>query len=153
MEYAKISNKVLGFIYPVFKDGELFEIRFFEPEGIPEGDVPAKWESLEEWLGIYPDSQPPYSFEEIPLSGVTDFRKRVYKALYEVPAGATVSYAELAEKAGSPKAARAVGSAMANNPCPVLIPCHRVLASGGKIGGFGGGTDLKKRMLRAEKKV
>ena len=70
----------------------------------------------------------------------------------EVPAGATVSYGELASKVGSPGAARAVGRAMAANPVPLIVPCHRVLAAGAKAGGFSayGGVRTKDRLLAIE---
>ena len=71
----------------------------------------------------------------------------------EVGWGETVSYGELAEMAGRPRAARAVGSAMASSPLPFVIPCHRVVAAGGKIGGYGNGRNaiaLKRRLLARE---
>lgn len=79
------------------------------------------------------------------------FRRRVLETLYrDVPYGETVSYGELAVMAGRPGAARAVGSAMANNPIPVVVPCHRVLAAGGRIGGYGGGLGMKRALLAIE---
>ena len=94
---------------------------------------------------------PPHKAKLNPC-GVSPFRMRVYHALQQVPAGTTVSYGELAALAGSPGAARAVGSAMANNPWPLLVPCHRVLAAGGKLGGFTahGGVATKRRLLKLE---
>lgn len=81
-----------------------------------------------------------------------DFQRRVLLALRKVPRGKTLSYAELAERAGSPAAARAVGQVMRTNPWPLIVPCHRVLASGGKLGGFSSprGTSLKVELLRIE---
>ncbi|MEK7468545.1 MAG: MGMT family protein [Planctomycetota bacterium] len=72
--------------------------------------------------------------------------------LRETCPGETLSYADLAARAGRPGAARAVGNALRKNPVPVLVPCHRVLATGGKIGGFSapGGTDTKRRLLSLE---
>lgn len=67
-----------------------------------------------------------------------------------VPFGHTVSYKQLAERAGSPKASRAIGSAMATNPIPIVVPCHRVLRTGGDLGGYGGGLDAKRWLLRHE---
>jgi methylated-DNA-[protein]-cysteine S-methyltransferase len=64
--------------------------------------------------------------------------------------GHTVSYKQLAEQAGSPKASRAIGSAMATNPIPIIVPCHRVLRTGGDLGGYGGGLDAKRWLLRHE---
>jgi len=67
-----------------------------------------------------------------------------------VPFGHTVSYKELAQRAGNPKASRATGSAMATNPIPIVVPCHRVLRTGGDLGGYGGGLDAKRWLLRHE---
>lgn len=80
----------------------------------------------------------------------TDFQHRIYGELVKVPAGSTTNYGELADLAGSPNAARAVGQAMGANQVPVFIPCHRVLASGGKLGGFSGGLDRKRALLKHE---
>jgi methylated-DNA-[protein]-cysteine S-methyltransferase len=88
------------------------------------------------------------------LSEIDGFRRVVLDALVrEVPWGEVVSYGELAALAGRPRAARAVGSAMRNNPIPFVIPCHRVIAAGNKIGGYGGGRDaiaLKRELLARE---
>ena len=79
------------------------------------------------------------------------FRRRVLELLYaEVTFGETTSYGELAALAGSPRAHRAVGSAMATNPVPIVVPCHRVLRSGGALGGYGGGLDVKRYLLALE---
>lgn len=80
----------------------------------------------------------------------TPFMKRVWDELLKVPYGTTVSYKELAEASGNPKAARAVGTANAKNPIAIFIPCHRVINTGGKLGGYGGGLDLKKTLLELE---
>ncbi len=80
----------------------------------------------------------------------TDFQQKVWKELLKVPSGETVSYAELARRIKKPRAMRAVGNAMGANPVPLLMPCHRVIASGGRIGGFGSGLDLKRKLLAAE---
>jgi methylated-DNA-[protein]-cysteine S-methyltransferase len=79
------------------------------------------------------------------------FRRRVLEALAaEVPHGAVVSYKDLAVVAGNPRASRAVGTAMATNPIPVVVPCHRVLRTGGALGGYGGGLDTKRWLLTHE---
>ncbi|MEZ2190185.1 methylated-DNA--[protein]-cysteine S-methyltransferase [Corynebacterium sp. CCM 9204] len=78
------------------------------------------------------------------------FTQRAQAALRGIPFGKTVSYAELAELAGNARAFRAAGSACASNPLPVLVPCHRVLASGGAIGGFAGGLTFKRGLLELE---
>jgi methylated-DNA-[protein]-cysteine S-methyltransferase len=78
------------------------------------------------------------------------FRKLVLEHLVQVPYGRTVSYRDLAVEAGSPGASRAVGSAMATNPIPIVVPCHRVLRTGGGLGGYGGGLPVKEFLLRLE---
>jgi len=81
----------------------------------------------------------------------TEFQKKVWAALRRVPYGGTISYAELAARAGHPRASRACGSANGSNPVPLFVPCHRTIASGGKLGGFGGGLELKARLLELER--
>ena len=86
------------------------------------------------------------------LDGVTEFRRRVLEACRRILRGATASYADLARAAGSPHAVRAVGSAMANNPLPLIVPCHRVVRSDGSLGGFSSpqGLEQKQRLLQLE---
>jgi methylated-DNA-[protein]-cysteine S-methyltransferase len=88
---------------------------------------------------------------EVPLDlpALSPLHLRTYQALRQVKKGQLVTYKELAARAGSPAAVRAIGQAMAKNPCPILVPCHRVLAAGGKIGGFScaGGILVKARLL------
>lgn len=83
---------------------------------------------------------------------LTPFARRVLTACRAVPFGQTVSYGQLAKKIRRPAAARAIGRVMARNPLPLIVPCHRVTAAAGKIGGFSapGGVPLKKRMLKLE---
>ncbi|MBS1105322.1 MAG: methylated-DNA--[protein]-cysteine S-methyltransferase [Deltaproteobacteria bacterium] len=83
----------------------------------------------------------------------TTFQCTVWKALCEIPYGATRSYADVARTVRNPNAVRAVGSANGANPIPLVVPCHRVIASGGKLGGYGGGLDLKRRLLAMEQSV
>ncbi|RYZ64143.1 MAG: methylated-DNA--[protein]-cysteine S-methyltransferase [Proteobacteria bacterium] len=96
----------------------------------------------------------PQTFADAPLdfTDVSPFHAKVYRALREVPVGSTVSYIQLARRAGSPGASRAVGTAMAKNPWPLLVPCHRVLTERGTLGGFSapGGVATKVRMLDLE---
>lgn len=94
------------------------------------------------------------SFDDIQLDlpEGTAFQKRVLAMTRKICYGKTLTYGELADRAGAPRAARAVGSVMASNRFPIVIPCHRVVASGGKLGGFSApqGTDLKARLLAME---
>jgi methylated-DNA-[protein]-cysteine S-methyltransferase len=86
------------------------------------------------------------------LGGVSAFYRRIYDAARRIGWGSTVTYGELARLAGCPDAARAVGQALGRNPIPIIIPCHRILARGGKIGGFSafGGARTKERLLSLE---
>src|SRR6516225_5976552 len=89
----------------------------------------------------------PLDMDQVPA-----FHRRVYEAARAIPPGMTLSYGEIAARAGAPGAARAVGQALGRNPFPIVVPCHRVLAAGGKIGGFSaqGGIATKRRMLAIE---
>jgi methylated-DNA-[protein]-cysteine S-methyltransferase len=95
-------------------------------------------------------------FRDIPLdfSHLTPFQQKVTQACRAIPAGQTRSYAALAEKAGSPRAARAVGNVMRSNRYPLLVPCHRVIGSNGKLCGFTSpqGLSMKERLLLREQK-
>jgi methylated-DNA-[protein]-cysteine S-methyltransferase len=106
-----------------------------------------------EQIARYLDGEP-LDLGEIPIriGPQTPFQRRVREALRRVRYGETVSYAELAERAGAPRAARAVGSVMASNLLPLLIPCHRVIGTGGRLGGFSApqGVALKQALLAME---
>jgi O-6-methylguanine DNA methyltransferase len=95
--------------------------------------------------GHLPGKLPP-----LDLSNGTTFQRKVWNALRKIAHGQTKSYGEIARALGRPKAVRAVGGACGANPIPVLVPCHRVLAANGKIGGFSGGLDWKRNLLVRE---
>ena len=121
------------------------------------GWVPEKWqkatpllETAIEQLNRYFDGE--IGNFDLPLRPPgTEFQKKVWAEMLKIPAGQTKSYGEIAKILGS--AAQPVGSACGANPIPILIPCHRVLAAGGKMGGYSGngGLDTKKALLRLEK--
>lgn len=127
-----ISNETAGFTWSDQGDGSLKN-------------------QLNTWMESYAAKAPlPIPF---PLQlGGTHFLLKALAAMQSVPFGETISYQELALKIGSPRAVRAAGTACNRNPFALLIPCHRIIASHGKIGGFGGGPDLKQRMLAFEQK-
>jgi methylated-DNA-[protein]-cysteine S-methyltransferase len=83
----------------------------------------------------------------------TPFQKGVWAALCKIPYGQTISYGELARRVGSPGAFRAVGSANGRNPVAIIVPCHRVINTGGGLGGFGGGLEVKKQLLGLERRT
>ena len=78
------------------------------------------------------------------------FRRKVLRATAGIPYGETRSYTEMADRAGNARAQRAAGSALGSNPIPIIVPCHRVLRSGGALGGYGGGLPMKERLLELE---
>ena len=91
---------------------------------------------------------------DLPLDyGVTGFRRSVLEELERIPYGETRTFKEIAESIGSPKAYRAVGTACAANPLPIIIPCHRVVPSSGGVGSYAGGEALKKRLIEHEKSM
>jgi methylated-DNA-[protein]-cysteine S-methyltransferase len=90
---------------------------------------------------------------DLPLGPVgTEFQTKVWKELCEIPYGETISYGQLAKRIGSPYAARAVGLANGSNPIPIVIPCHRVIGSDGKLTGYGGGLPIKEKLLALERR-
>lgn len=113
---------------------------------------PAWVDRLESDLDDYFSGDRPAFDVPLALDGVSAFYRGVYAAAQSIPYGEVRSYGWLAEKAGSPGAARAVGGAMAANPVPLIVPCHRVVRSDGHLGGFSaeGGTSLKRRLLALE---
>jgi len=84
------------------------------------------------------------------VSSGTEFQQVVWSALRRIPYGQTITYGQLAQRIGKPGASRAVGTANAANPLPVIIPCHRVVAGNGRLGGFSGGLHIKQALLRLE---
>jgi methylated-DNA-[protein]-cysteine S-methyltransferase len=91
---------------------------------------------------------------DLPLAPAgTVFQRSVWRQLQEIPYGETISYGELARRVGNPKASRAVGTANGMNPLPIVIPCHRVIAGDGTLGGFGGGLPTKRTLLALESRA
>ncbi len=92
------------------------------------------------------------ALEDVPidLTGSTAFERRVYEATRRIPFGKVATYGQIAQAIGQPMAQRAVGQALGKNPIALVIPCHRVVASGGGLGGFTGGLSWKKKLLRHE---
>ena len=88
--------------------------------------------------------------DKLDLSGATAFQRKVWETTRLIPYGETRSYAWVAEQIEKPRALRAVGQALGRNPLPIIVPCHRVVASNGKPGGFSGGIEVKKRLLYLE---
>ncbi|RMH02793.1 MAG: MGMT family protein [Planctomycetota bacterium] len=142
----------LGFLYS--EDGELLEIQLPAPGrrhrrfGRRPAGAPSR-RAVEAWIRAWFREGTADFPGRWRLPGARPFTRAVYRQVARIPAGRTRTYAEVAARCGSPGAARAVGNAMARNPLPLLVPCHRVVARQG-LGGFGGGLALKEKLLAAE---
>jgi methylated-DNA-[protein]-cysteine S-methyltransferase len=108
--------------------------------------------ALEGIVALLSGEAPDLSFIQLDMRQVAPFNRRVYEVARTIPPGATLSYGEIAARIGEPGAARDVGSVLGQNPFAIVVPCHRVLAAGGKIGGFSarGGIRTKLRLLSIE---
>jgi methylated-DNA-[protein]-cysteine S-methyltransferase len=87
---------------------------------------------------------------EVDLGGLAPFHRRVLDATARIPAGRVATYTQIAARAGSPRASRAAGNALHNNPVAIIVPCHRVLRTDGSLGGYGGGLHVKEWLLEHE---
>ncbi len=111
---------------------------------------PQLFDDLIQRLRIYFGAHKVNFPDELDLSGVTPFQRQVWEITRLIPYGETRSYAWVAEQIKKPRAMRAVGQALGKNPLPIIIPCHRVVASDGKLSGFGGGVEMKRYLLSLE---
>ena len=120
-------------------------------DSCPAESSPRLFQNLIERLQAYYDGRQVDFDDKLDITGGTDFQRSVWEATRMIPYGETRSYGWIAEQIGQPKASRAVGQALKSNPLPIIIPCHRVIASDGRLGGFGGGVEMKKFLLRLER--
>jgi len=111
---------------------------------------PGLFEDLAERLQNYLGGIKTSFTDVLDLSAATLFQRKVWETTRRIPYGETRSYRWVAGQTGNPRAARAVGQALGRNPLPIIIPCHRVIASDGRLGGFTGGLEMKRRLLRLE---
>lgn len=138
-------------LYIIFNDDKILEITSREPSGHAPMRLPSKFGYIKDFLTDH-TAKPGLkeAMKDLDLSWATPFQMDVYNVLAGIPSGRTVSYAELAEMAGHKGAARAAGSTMAKNRFLIVLPCHRVITSDRKLGGFSGGLDLKIKLLKCE---
>lgn len=116
----------------------------------PAHPLPLRTRQLRAVLHRVLSGKPPREKIPIDWNGATHFQKKVWRALQRIPWGQTRSYGEIARAIGKPRAARAVGAACGANPLLLLVPCHRVVAGSGSLGGFSAGLALKKQLLALE---
>ncbi|MCL4476245.1 MAG: methylated-DNA--[protein]-cysteine S-methyltransferase [Nitrospirae bacterium] len=138
----------LGRLFLVFSGKGLTEIGFEgERPTYPRGKAP---EPFRNQLRDYFSGRLQDFHQDIVFLHGTDFEKKVWLSLMEVPYGETRTYKWLAERIGNPKAVRAVGHALGSNPIPIVLPCHRIIGSDGSLVGYTGGIDIKRRLLDLE---
>ena len=136
----------VGVLYLIFSGRSLSGISFERPL-CRRGQAPDSFrKELNEYFG---GKREDFSQATVFLEG-TDFEKKVWLSLKDIPYGETRTYKWVAEKIGSPKANRAVGQALGKNPIPIVLPCHRVIESDGSVGGYSSGVDIKRRLLEIE---
>ena len=131
---------------------EIAEVGALEPASEAEaGDLPRRLRAFADGEPADPSAGSGQALTaDIDWAGLSGFRRAVLEETMRIPAGETRSYGWLARKVGSPRAARAVGRVMATNPLPIVVPCHRVVASDGSLRGYGGGLPMKAALLRLE---
>ncbi|MGN1297615.1 MAG: methylated-DNA--[protein]-cysteine S-methyltransferase [Clostridia bacterium] len=152
MKYVKMMDAKVGIISLIEEDNKIIEIRINKKveDDIIKKDTPVLKET-EKQLGEYFEGK--RKTFDVPLNPKgTNFMKKVWTALQNIPYGEVRTYQQIAEEVESPKAARAVGMANHRNPIPIIIPCHRVIGSNGKLVGYALGMDMKKFLLDWEKK-
>lgn len=148
-EYFDTLESPVGRLYMVFNRNCLVGVLFHSPSEIPLRSNRATALVKKELAEYFRNERREFSCSAAFVEG-TDFEKKVWSTLKEIPYGETRSYKWLAERLGVPKAARAVGNALAKNPIPIIFPCHRIIESGGALGGYTPGTEIKRRLLGIE---
>jgi len=154
MTYHTVISSPLGGILLTADDRGLTGINFQNARGAKNPrsgsvDSSAPFREAASQLGAYFRGE--LKSFDLPLSvGGTPFQRSVWKALGDIPYGETISYRELARRVGRPKAWRAVGAANRANPLPIVVPCHRVVGSDGRLTGYYGGINLKEYLLKLE---
>lgn len=151
MKNLLVIDTVIGKI-GIAEDGKSITNLYFDSNTIPEGfdlkETLLLKEAAKQLSEYFSGKRKTF---ELPLApSGTEFQKKVWDTLKQIPYGETMSYGEVAKKIGNDKACRAVGMANNKNPIPIIIPCHRVIGSNGKLVGYGGGLDIKKKLLELE---
>ena len=155
------ANSPIGPVYVAHHNGKVTGLLIRRDKDM--GDMEAYMRN-EVGVEVEPDLNPPAGLVaevenalaegrtdiNVDLSCRSDFQRKILAATAAIPKGQVRTYGELAEDVGSPGAARAVGTAMARNPVPLLIPCHRVVPASGGVGHYGGGSNIKRTLLTRE---
>jgi methylated-DNA-[protein]-cysteine S-methyltransferase len=153
--YAQLESPI-GALLLVSKDSRLSQITFAK-DGRPvvpkpqwQEDAAALSEPIRQLRAYFAGELETFDLPLAPEG--TPFQQKVWGELLKIPYGNTTSYGDLAKRIGNPKASRAVGLANGSNPIPIVIPCHRVIGSNGKLTGYGGGLPIKEKLLALERR-
>lgn len=148
-DFYDILECPLGPLYLIFSAGVLSCISFSKPSNVllkrKEAITPVRKELAE----YFERGRQEFTCETVFVEG-TEFEKKVWTTLRQIPYGETRTYKWVAEIVERPNAFRAVGNALGKNPIPIIFPCHRVIETDGSIGGYSAGTDIKRRLLEIE---
>jgi methylated-DNA-[protein]-cysteine S-methyltransferase len=153
--YTRIESPI-GPLLLAADEAGLREIRFVngrhpaQPESFWKEDRSSHSETISQLHAYFAGELESFDLQLAPQG--TPFQLGVWRSLCEIPFGQTISYGELASRIGNPKASRAVGLANGSNPIPIVIPCHRVIGSNGKLTGYGGGLPIKEKLLALERR-
>jgi methylated-DNA-[protein]-cysteine S-methyltransferase len=153
--YTQIESPV-GPLLLVADDGGLRQILFLNgrhaarPESSWKEDRAPHVETIRQLQSYFAGELENFTLPLAPQG--TSFQLGVWRSLCDIPYGETISYGQLAGRIGNPKASRAVGLANGSNPIPIVIPCHRVIGSNGKLTGYGGGLPIKEKLLALERR-
>jgi O-6-methylguanine DNA methyltransferase len=143
-------ESIIGTLYLVVTpDGAIKELTFEKPS-LKTCALDNVFKAKEQLDGYFGGSTRTFDLN-INLDDASKFEREVYDALNDVGYGEVWTYKRIAEKLGKPGAARAVGQALKRNPVPIIIPCHRIIESGGRLGGYSCGIDIKRRLLEMER--
>jgi len=161
--YATLQHELVGTVFLAMRRDKLIAVDFgIPPEafiahiekefGLTPYHDPEKIRLVTDQVLAYLDGERLAFTIPLDLSALTNFQRQVLLATLEIPRGQIATYGEIARRIGNPKSVRAVGQALGRNPLPIVIPCHRVIASNGSLGGYsgGGGLETKAKLLQLE---
>jgi methylated-DNA-[protein]-cysteine S-methyltransferase len=155
IRYCRISTP-LGPMLAIAENGQLVGLDFedakyapsIDPSWTEDADATPLHECARQLAGYFAGERGSFDLPTAPRG--TDFQKRVWREIAAVPRGATITYAQLAARAGSPGSARAAGAATGRNPLAIVVPCHRIVGASGSLTGYAGGLARKEKLLALE---
>ena len=148
MGYYGLYESAIGWIEIQGSEGQILSLKFVDQPTIGFGTCAVLEMAMQQISEYFMGTRRAFDLPLV-MRG-TAFQRQVWGELMTIPYGRVTTYQEIAQAIGRPKAVRAVGAANARNPIPIVVPCHRVLGENGNLGGFGGGLEMKERLLQLE---